>query len=195
MRWIYLVGFTCLLLGCAPHTHTPASLTTPEYHKEEIIYRYAFNMTKPLQQVSLEYRDETLLCRLLPKELNIELNIVNLSEEPFSINWNDVRLIDPEGVSHPILHDMVILSDVRRENLPSLILPQGVLDESVAPIENVALEFSGWTQKPLFPKTEEAMNLKGSTFGVSLPVKQEDETRNYLFEFQVTEVFRVVLVN
>lgn len=151
-------------------------------------------MTRPVRQRSLEFQDETLLCRLLPAELNIGLNIVNLSENPIMIDWNEVRLIDPEGVSHPVLHNMVILPDISRRNLPSLVMPQGVLDETVAPLDHVFMDLTGWQQRPIFPKTDAALQLQGATFAVALPVKHRNEVTHYLFEFQVTEVMRTVII-
>jgi hypothetical protein len=151
-------------------------------------------MTSPVEQSRLEFRDERLLCRLIPQELAIGLDVINLGGDPISIDWNQVRLIDPEGKPHSIIHKMVLLPDVNRRHLPTRIEPQGVLNETVAPIDYVFMDFTGWRQRPIFPNTEDAMNLKGATFGLTLPVKQRNTVRTYRFEFQVKDVWRVVQV-
>ena len=192
MRLSYVIGFICLFAGCA--AYTPPSFTTPEVREEQIVYRYTYAMTSPVEQTSLEFRDEALLCRLIPQELVIGLDVINLGVDPVSIDWNQVRLIDPEGVPHSILHKMVILPDVNRRLLPTHIEPQGVLNEAVAPIDYVFMDFTGWKQRPLFPNTEDAIDLKGATFGITLPVKRKNAVKTYMFEFQVTDVSSVVLV-
>ena len=96
--------------GCA--THKPASLNMPDDQIEENIYRYQYAMVSPVQQASMEYSDENLFCRLLPQELVIGLDIINLQEETITIDWNQVRVIDPEGNAHPVVQNMVILRDM-----------------------------------------------------------------------------------
>lgn len=182
----------CCLWGCA--AHKPASLTTPEYHEEEIIYRYQYAMTNPVQQDGMEFRDETLFCRVLPKELSIGLDIINVSEIPISIDWNQVRLIDSDGTPHPVVHGMVLLRDLQRANLPTVIMPQGVLNESVAPSDYAYLDFSGWQQRPIFPKTVAALGLQGMRFGVAVPVQIKGAVKNYLFEIEVTGVVKDVII-
>ena len=177
--------------GCA--TRRPGSLNTADLQAEEFIYRYQYAMTSPVQQGSLEFRDENLFCRLLPQELVIGLDIINLQEEPISIDWNQVRVIDPEGNAHPVVQNMVLLQDLHRTRIPTTILPQGVLNETVAPSDYAYIGFTGWEQRPIFPKTEDALNLKGAKVGVSLPVKIQDKVTRYLFEIIVTDVKKGVL--
>ncbi len=180
------------MTGCA--TNRPASLDTPVHSEKGIIYRYQYAMTSPDSQPGMEFKDGMIFCRVLPGELSIGLDIINLSDAPITIDWNEVRLIDPEGGSHRILHNMVLLRDLHRTHTPTVIMPQGVLNESVAPMDYAFLDFSGWQQRPIFPKTEEALEFNGLKYGVSLPVKTEERVSTYLFEIEVTGVTRDVIV-
>ncbi|MEE2710850.1 MAG: hypothetical protein VYA69_14795 [Gemmatimonadota bacterium] len=191
-RIICAVLIVLLATGCA--TRKPASLNTPDHQIEEIIYRYQYAMTSPVQQASMEYRDDNLFCRLLPQELVIGLDIINLQEETITIDWNQVRVIDPEGNAHPVVQNMVILRDMHRTRIPTTIMPQGVLNETVAPSDYAYLGFTGWQQRPIFPKTEDALNLKGAKVGVYLPVKIQNRVTNYLFEIVVTNVTKGIMI-
>ena len=191
-RTIRAILIVLMATGCA--THKPASLNMPDHQIEENIYRYQYAMVSPVQQTSMEYRDENLFCRLLPQELVIGLDIINLRQEPISIDWNQVRVIDPDGNAHSVVQNMVILRDMHRTRLPTTIMPQGVLNETVAPSDYAYLGFTGWQQRPIFPKTEDALNLKGAKVGVSLPVKFQNRVTNYLFEFVVTDVTKGILI-
>lgn len=187
MRYLLIACFL-FILGCA--AHTPPSLEPPQAPVEtETLYTYIFGMTKPVAQRSLEYRDGTLLCRLRPKELEVGLDIINLSDAPFAIEWDQARFIDGNGTPHPVLHKLVLLSDISRRQTPTLILPQGVLNDAVAPKTHVFMDSIGaWHQRPLFPKTEEALQHRGATFGVVLPIKINNAVEIYTFEFQVQDV-------
>jgi hypothetical protein len=179
--------------GCASqNTHTPPSLIAPgdlsedrEYKTE---YTYAYKLIEPAQIDLLEYRDDLLFCRLIPDQNTIGVDIYNLSSDPFYVDWNQIRMIDAEGLSQGVFRRLELLSDGVREQDLSLILPQGVLSDTLTPKNKVYRNMTGWAQKPLFPNSAEALSMKGQTFGLVIPVKQEESVKTYRFTFEVSDV-------
>lgn len=193
MNVIGTVIVSCCL-GCMPKpAHTPPSLTPPSTSRVvqktgETIYTYHFTMVTPAQHNPLEFKDNGLQVRFMPRETVIELTVYNLGTEPLILLWDQTIYIDPQGLSHPIVHRNVNLADTSRRQTPTLILPQGVLSDSIAPIDYIYNSPSGWRQYPIFPRTKEALKLKGSTFSIVLPIKIQETVNSYTFQFQVTDV-------
>lgn len=193
IRSVLLLSFCMLSAGCATrHTHMPPSLIAPgdlpedrEYRTE---YSYSYKLTEPVQGESLEYGDGMVFCRLIPEQNRIGLNLYNLSEEPLYVDWNQIRVVDPDGQSHGVIRKLELLSDGVRAQALSLIPPQGVLSDAVTPKNNVYMNTSGWAQKPLFPNSEAALSLKGRTFGLIIPVKQDESVKTYRLTFEISDV-------
>ena len=190
---LFLLSLCCIFSGCASrNTHTPPSLIAPgdlpedrEYRAE---YSYTYKLIEPVQTELLEYRDDILFCRLIPGQNTIGLDIYNISPAPFYVDWNQIRMIDSEGQSHGVLRRLELLSDGVREQALSLILPQGVLSETLTPKNTVYMTMTGWTQHPLFPNSEAALSMKGQTFGLIIPVQQDASVKTYRFTFEVSDV-------
>ena len=191
---LFLLSFLCCMYsGCATrNTYTPPSLIAPgdlpedrEYKTE---YTYSYKLTEPVQKDLLEYRDEILFCRLIPGQNTIGVDLYNLSSDPFYVDWNQIRMIDSEGQSNSVLRQLELLSDGVREQDLSLIMPQGVLSDALIPKSNVYMNMTGWTKKPIFPNSEAALSMKGQTFGLVIPVKQEASVKTYRFTFEVSDV-------
>ena len=97
-------------------------------------------------------------------------------------------MIDSEGQSHGVLRRLELLSDGVREQTLSLILPQGVLSDTMTPKNTVYMTRTGWTQQPLFPNSEAALSMKGQTFGLVIPVQQDTSVKTYRLTFEVSDV-------
>ena len=97
-------------------------------------------------------------------------------------------MIDSEGQSHGVFRRLELLSDGVREQDLSLILPQGVLSDTLTPKNKVYRNMTGWAKKPLFHNSAEALSMKGQTFGLVIPVKQEESVKTYRFTFEVSDV-------
>ncbi|MBI4552063.1 MAG: hypothetical protein HY710_07355 [Candidatus Latescibacteria bacterium] len=179
--------------GCGPRpAYTPPSLSPPRSVAEKqvpvTVYTYHVTMVTPAQHNPLEFRDETLQIRFMPRETVLEFAVYNLGTRPVVIVWDQAAYIDAQGVSHPIIHKGVLLADTSRRQTPTMVMPQGVLNETIAPVDYIYNSSSGWRQRPMFPKTEESQKLKGTTFGVILPIKTQETVKPYTFQFQITDV-------
>lgn len=190
---LFIISLFCMYSGCASqNTHTPPSLIAPgdlpEEREYKTEYTYTYKLIEPAQKDLLEYRDDLLFCRLIPGQNTISVDIYNLSSDPFYVDWNQIRMIDSEGQSHGVFRRLELLSDGVREQDLSLILPQGVLSDTLTPKNKVYSNMTGWARKPLFPNSAEALSMKGQTFGLVIPVKQEESVKTYRFTFEVSDV-------
>ena len=187
-RLLFLVS-ACVFAGCAGKT-PPGSLVPPGANRPaiETIYTYAYALTEPMNQNRLEYQDSNALCRLIPKEKEIGVEIYNLSDKPITVDWDKVQFVDPEGVMHPVIHKLVPLADTSRRQTPSLIMPQGLLSDTIAPKDYVFTTVTGWEQRSIFPRSAAASGLKGQSFGVLIPIKLENEVKLYTLKFAVANV-------
>ena len=187
-RLLFLVS-ACLFGGCAGKM-PPPSLVPPGANRPlfETIYTYAYTLTEPMNQNRLEYQDAIALCRLIPKEKEIGVEIYNLSDKPIMVDWDKVQFVDPEGLLHTVVHELVPLADISRRQTPSLIMPQGMLSDSVAPKDYVFTTITGWEQRSIFPRSAAASGLKGQSFGVTIPIKIENEVKLYALKFAIADV-------
>ncbi|MBM3262476.1 MAG: hypothetical protein FJY97_03500 [candidate division Zixibacteria bacterium] len=188
---VFRVSLFVLMLfwaGCA--SKPPPSLVAPGADRVvfETVYTYAYTLTGPVSHNLLEYRDTLAFCRLIPREKEIGVEVYNLSDNPVRIDWDEVRFVDPEGNAHPVLHELVPLADGVRRQTPSVIPPQGMLSDAITPKPYVYADITGWERKSIFPRSEAAMRMKGQTFGVILPVRQETVVTTYSLSFAVSDV-------
>ena len=186
---LLILVFACFWGGCAGKTPPPSLVPPGAYNQAlETVYTYAFALTEPMNSNRLEYQDSIALCRLIPKEKEIGVEIYNLSDKPITVDWDKAQFVDPEGALHTVVHELVPLADTSRRQTPSLILPQGMLSDSVAPKDFVYTTITGWEQRPIFPRSAAASSMKGKSFGITIPIGYQDSVKLYTLKFAIADV-------
>jgi hypothetical protein len=189
--------------------------------------KYDFTLTeveRPTEAVSLlgeheisttaeegyTYRFEDGMIKILwlPSVDMLEFFLINKTDSPIKIIWNEAVYISEKGDSHQIIHAGVKYSQRNRLKLPSTIEQKSTLKDYVYPSDYVSYAddawverpmFSGrWEGKPLLPNSQKggdpqeflqsAKNYVGKTIRVVLPLGIDEDTYNYTFVFEVSDV-------
>ncbi len=138
-------------------------------------------------------------------ELAFEL--VNRSDSPIKILWDEAAFVDISGHSLRVIHNGVKLAERNSAQPPSIVAGKGKLSDMVFPSENVTYSTGqytgGWHQKPMFPCTrigyycpdaeKLAKAYTGSTYRVLLPIQVGKESYPYTFVFNVNRAEVVTL--
>ncbi|MBK5292774.1 MAG: hypothetical protein JJE04_14005 [Acidobacteriia bacterium] len=156
------------------------------------IAAYAFRMIKPAPSDKLEFTDGSLRIRFLPSKEEIAFELQNLTDLPFTIDWNHVSYVDVSGVSHKVVHEGVRLIDRNGQLPPTIVPPTAKVNDMIQPSDSITYDSSrvagGWVRTPLFPDGDEAKAFGGRKFSIFLPVDSNGKTLNYLFTFEIAKV-------
>jgi len=132
----------------------------------------------------------------------LEFDVLNKSDTPVKILWDDAAYVDITGQSRRVIHSGVKLVDRNSPQMPSVITSKGRLNDIVYPSDNVSYYSSqygsGWSQKPMFPCLREKHSCTdlerklvaahtGLDYRVLLPVEAGKESYPYTFVFKVNK--------
>lgn len=147
---------------------------------------------------------EDLLMRIIwtgPDD-QLEFDLLNKSDIPVKILWDDAAYVDITGHSRRVIHSGVKLVDRNSPQMPSVITGKGRLNDIVYPSDNVRYYSSqygsGWSQQPMFPCVGERHSCTdlerklvtahtGLIYRVLLPVEAGKESYPYTFVFKVNK--------
>jgi hypothetical protein len=156
--------------------------------------KYTFKMLKPKESDDLVFEDDALRIVFKLERHRLEFSLLNKTDSPMKLDWNQMSYVDPESGSHKVMHFGVRYIERDKALAPTVIPPSAKVDDEILPTDLVHYEQygwnKGWNKKPLFPKPEkkEARALIGKTFSAFMPVEINSTTKNYNFVFQITDI-------
>jgi hypothetical protein len=130
----------------------------------EYLATYTFSMLKPKPSEQLIYDDLFIQIAFVVTKRQIGFVLKNKTDNPISIDWNQVSYIDIAGSSHKVMHEGVKYVTRSEPQSPSLIPPTANLKDIVFPIDYVSYSSSryssGWKEEALFPEGPLAGNTR-----------------------------------
>lgn len=156
--------------------------------------KYTFKMLKPKESDDLAFEDDALRIAFTIDRHRFKFSLLNKTESPMKLDWNQISYVDPSNGSHKVMHDGGRYIERDKAIPPTVIPPSAKVDDFILPTDAVHYTQSGWNkgwnEEPLFPKPEkkEARALIGKTFSAFMPIEINSTTKNYNFVFQITDI-------
>ena len=160
-----------------------------EYGELDVAYKY--RMTKPLDTDSLSFEDADILTAFVIQDSGITPAVLNKTNDPVKIDWNQVSIVDIFNASHGVTHEGVKYADAAASKPPTIIPPSAKMTDTVIPADNVHFtsgQYGGWSTAHLIPRGTDPGAAKSKTLGLFMPLEIKGVTKNYLFQFQITDV-------
>lgn len=125
----------------------------------------------------------------------IGFELTNKAEQTIKVIWDDAAYISLSNESSRIFHKGIKYIDRENPQPPTSIYKKTTLSDLIAPTSYttyVSGQYGGWTSRPLIPvnasvwssKIEYIPGLLGLTMRVILPIKIEEKTIEYAFNFR-----------
>lgn len=163
-----------------------------QWSKEHSYYdsHTVFSLTQPSPNKSLSYEDASIAIIFTVAKEELDFTLSNKTQEPQSINWDEVSFIDLSGTAHRVLHQGVKLVDRDKPQSPSVIPPGAKINDLIAPSDAVRFSslINDWEHDPLLPPSQAIVNYKGKTFGVFMPILVDGKKKNYTFTIRIDDV-------
>lgn len=159
----------------------PSNLAIATDDSSQTEYRFA--LVDPETVFPWDYEDDIAEFVFSPSHDRIGFTIENKTNDPLKIDWEKSAYIDPDGVSHRIIHRGVKLVERAQAEEPTTIPPLTQVDEFAYPADEVAWveDLREWKEPELFP----ASGSEGRTFSLSLTVMSGADRKDYVFRFQI----------
>ena len=158
----------------------------------EYLATYNFSMVKPKPSDQLIYDDPFIQMAFVVTKRQIGFVLKNKTDNPITIDWNQVSYIDIAGSSHKVMHEGVKYITRSEPQSPSLVPPTANLKDIVFPIDYVSYSSSryssGWREEALFPEGPAAGKYKDASFSIFMPLLINGAQKNYLFSFKIANV-------
>ena len=160
-------------------------------------YVYQYELVKPASK-DMSFTDENIQIKFTIGEKSVGFTLKNVGSTVLKVLWDEANIVQ-NGAVKKTFHVGVKYSEKNNSQPPSTIPPNATLDDQLTPTENahyVSGQYGGWDEYDLFPTTDfnkeetkkAILDTKGTTFSVYIPVKIDDKTKDYLFEFKVIGV-------
>lgn len=163
-----------------------------QWVKERSYYdsRPIFALAQPAPSSTLTYEDNTISIAFTVANEQLEFTLSNKTQEPQTINWDEVSYMDLDGRAHRVLHKGVKLVDRDKPQSPTVIPPGTRIDDVIEPSDSVQWNsvVNDWTHDPLLPPSQLIVNFKGKTFGTFLPIVIDGKKKNYTFTIRIDDV-------
>ncbi|WP_298119413.1 hypothetical protein [Flavobacterium sp.] len=174
------------------------SSCSPEY------YIYKLQLKKPTVSNELKFEDEKLIVEFLFMESEVALKIMNKSDKPLKINWDEASFVY-NGEAQKIIHKNVKYIDKEKLQAPTVIPPKSFILDFVQPIDDIKYNQSSfshdsyWSNKPIFPiisyynpkdkeRIERAKKVMGNNIKIYIPILQDGKSFDYYFEMEVNDI-------
>jgi hypothetical protein len=152
--------------------------------------RPTFDLIHPSQSNALLHDDEAITIKFVVAATELQFALANKTQEPLSINWDEVSFIDLNSTAHRVLHQGVRLVDRDKPQAPTVVPPYTKINDSIAPVDGIEFNttISDWDHQPLLPPSQEIVNYKGKTFGVFMPLVINGQKKSYTFTIRIDDV-------
>ena len=184
------------------------SLYAQKREKREGYYSaYLYSVDAPagmpdvlIDTLQSSYEDGILSVKWKYGLTQIGFELSNKSEKTIRIIWDDAAFIGIDGETNKVFHKGVKFVDRTNPQPPTAIYRNSVLSDLVSPSSYTKYESGpysgGWVSDPLIPayqgkfsnKIEYVSVFIGQTLRVVLPIKVDENLREYIFNFRTTFV-------
>jgi hypothetical protein len=186
-------GSSCSLgsPGMMLYSSTPKNISHSEFHLASGIYvpEYTFKLLKPQDSEHGEFEDSNILFvgRVLGD--GIAIAVLNKSNDPIKIDWNQVSYIDEAGKANGVTHVGVKYAEASNTKAPTIIPPGARHEDTVVSVGKILYsETSGWHVSSILPMGAESRNVVGKTIALFLPMEISGKAQNYNVVFQIVSV-------
>lgn len=131
---------------------------------------------------------------------HIAFEITNLGKQPIEIIWDKCAYIDPDGITHAVIHSGVKYISKDQPQTPTIVIPNAKIQDVLVPKDYIYFAGRTWIVYPLFPTSDfqglmaperlkrHPSTYKGKEFKVLLTIKQGDQEFPLIYTFQITNV-------
>jgi hypothetical protein len=141
------------------------------------------------------YEDSIIKIKWDYSYSQMSFKLKNKSEQTLKIIWDDAVYISITNETDKVFHDGIKYIDKENSQPPTSIYKNTILSDLIAPVSYsyfVSGQYGGWRSNPLIPvpinvwskKIEYIKDFLGLTIRVILPIKIEDKTIEYTFNFR-----------
>lgn len=144
LSYLTLLSLTSLIqIGCASMSG-PYSQTTMVQIQHKRNY-------EPIEAKEFLAEDKYISIKYTPDivEAGISVQINNKSPKVVKIIWDESAYISPDKQSQKIFHSGIKIADRSLPQPVSVIPPQGMIQDSLLPINSVTWDAGGWRYSPL----------------------------------------------
>lgn len=127
--------------GCGAGNHRPTDITE----------RYGDYVQTTSGGGENVYVDDYVSIKWSSRHDRLLLDLVNKTDHPIKIVWDESAFIDPDGISSRVMHEGVVYGN-RSSSQPPTVVPRGgrILDQ-ILPVSLASYSNSQWVHGPLFP--------------------------------------------
>lgn len=155
----------------------------------QLLPRYKFTMRKPLMKDDLTFEDEAVKIGFNIDADKISFVLQKKADSSVEVDWDKARLVDPNGEVYAVEHSDVSLSHGLSGSLYRILLPETVTAGLLAPKDPFNDERTNTTNLLHFlPSDTDAINYKGKSISLIVPVKIDGNLKRYDFDFMIEEV-------
>jgi hypothetical protein len=200
-KFLIIVGLTTMMTSCMSYSGVyKVGLQEVESPKNS---REQFGETKVVNfqdkgVTKYSYEDNLIKIVWLPLKTQFSFSLNNKSEHSMKIIWDEAVYVNENGSSQKVFHSGVKYTERNNMQPPTTIIKGAKIDDLVIPTENVYYisgQYGGWRESPLFKSSamtaKELDDLKslyvGKVVKISLPIKIEETTNEYLFTFKIED--------
>ena len=181
-----------LLASCRTHYDVVMThVEVPENFKQQ------FGETKILSLSENEitkysYEDEMVSFVWYVSKSQFNFMLKNKTNHSIRVPWDDIVFINPGGRSMRVIHSGVRFVDRNKEQAPSVVAKNSVLEDVLIPadyiyyVDDGGSGFGGWKNHDVFHNYEQI----GASASIVFPVIIENVTNEYTFRFQVKDVYK-----
>ena len=181
-----------LLASCRTHYDVVMThVEVPENFKQQ------FGETKILSLSENEitkysYEDEMVSFVWYVSKSQFNFMLKNKTNHSIRVPWDDIVFINPGGRSMRVIHSGVRFVDRNKEQAPSVVAKNSVLEDVLIPadyiyyVDDGGSGFGGWINHDVFHNYEQI----GASASIVFPVIIENVTNEYTFRFQVKDVYK-----
>lgn len=144
------------------------------------------------------FEDDLLRSVWSADEAGWDVQIINKTEKPIMIDWDNASYMDYDNVGHSVLISATKYSDREKPQTPTVITRKGTLTEKLISATHIYQSpLTGLlVKRPLMPVDfTEASRYKGKELRMMLPFTVEGLSSQYEFIFKVKDVRQVVSSN
>jgi len=148
---------------------------------------YKFSLQKPKPSEALAFEDSNIAFIAQVSREGIAVAILNKTDQPIKIDWNQVSYIDQTGKANGVTHQGVRYADATSAKPPTIIPPGARHEDTIMPAGNIRYA-DGWKVNPLLPMGAQSRELVGRTISLYVPMEISGKVENYSIAIRIESV-------
>jgi hypothetical protein len=148
---------------------------------------YKFELQQAGARDDLKFEDEALSINFDIGTDAINLVLLGKGGRAAEIDWGGVKFVDPSGETLVMRHRDVSLSHGVLAPLSKIALPENSIPVTLSP-DDATDKDRALTGATLLPEDAWAINYKGKSISLLLPVRTNGARKSYRFVFKITDV-------